>query len=119
MGVTNDTRVSTRGIYKTVSDVIANAGVVSTGIDKRGFSTLGLILPTITSGSVGFDVSTDGTTYVALHDPAGTRINLGTTTGSCAIASSPFDNLEPWPYVRLTMGAAKSGSATAYWVLLG
>ena len=119
MGVTNDLRVAIRGTYKTVSDVIKDAATTSTGIDKRGFGTVGVILPAITSGSVGFDVSTDGSTYVALHDPAGTRINLGTTTGSCAIASSPFDNLEPWPYVRLTMGAAKSGSATAYWVLLG
>ena len=118
MGVTNNTRVSTRGIYKTVTDRLADAGVVSTGIDKCGFGALGLILPTITSGSVGFDVSTDGDTWVALHDPAGTRINLGTTTGSCAIASSPFANLEPWPYVRLTFGAAAS-DATVYWVLLG
>ena len=119
MGVTNGPRVAVRGAFKTVSDLLADSATTSAGIDKRGFGTVGVILPAITSGSVGFDVSTDGSTYVALHDPAGTRINLGTTTGSCAIASSPFANLEPWPYVRLTMGAAKSGSATAYWVLLG
>lgn len=118
MGVTNDLRVATRGIYKTVTDAIADAAVVSTGIDKRGFGALGVILPTVTSGSVGFSVSTDNATWVALHNPPGTAINLGTTTGSCAVSSSAFANLEPWPYVRLTFGAAASVSS-ASWVLLG
>ncbi len=118
MGVRNESGVATRSLFKTVTDAITAGSVASTGIDKRGFGTLGVILPTITSGSVGFQVSTDNATWVALHNPPGTAINLGTTTGSCAVSSSAFANLEPWPYVRLTFGAAAS-VATAYWVLLG
>ncbi len=116
--MTHDTRIATRGIYKVATDAIGAAASTSTGIDKSGFRVVGVILPAITSGSVGFHVSTNGSTWAALHDPPGTAVNLGTTTGSCAVSSSPFDALAAWPWVRLTFGAAASLSA-ASWTLLG
>ncbi len=116
--MTNDLRVAARRHYKSITDAITAGSMNSTGIDKRGFAALGVLLPTITSGSVGFAVSGDGTTYVQLDDPPGTALNLGTTSGCCALSGSAFEQLAPWPYARLTFGAAAS-TRTATWYVQG
>ena len=107
-------RISTS---KTIT--YAASAIVSSDLNKQGFSTTGAILPTITSGSLGFQISLDNSTWVQLHDPPGTAVNLGTTTGSCAVSASAFDLLSPWPYVRLTFGAAQAASGTITWTLQG
>jgi hypothetical protein len=114
----HETRVQIKRNFAKITDAVADAATVSTGIDKRGWQVAGFILPTITSVSVGFDVSTDNSTWVALHDPPGTALNLGTTTGSCACSGSALAELAPWPYVRLRFGSATS-DCTVTWVLQG
>jgi hypothetical protein len=103
------------GMFRVLADGFSSWG--TDGIDKRGYSHIGLIIPTVTSGSLGFQVSTDNSTWVPLTDVIGTVLNLGTTTGSLAISSASLQLLAPWSYVKLTTGASQTTTGSATWML--
>jgi hypothetical protein len=117
--MSRDPRSQIRRLFTAITDSIAASATYSTGIDKRGWNAVGLILPTMDNGAVGFSVSMDNATWVVLNDPPGTALSLGTTTGSCAVAGSGTQMLAAWPYVRVTCAAQTGGSRALTWTLQG
>lgn len=108
-------------LYSTATDTMASGATSSTGIDKRGWDAMGLWLPTITSGSVGANVSTDNSTWTRLQTNQGVHVKLyATGTGSCAISGgSAFAALKPWPYVMVTTAGSQAASRALVWALQG
>lgn len=113
-------RVQTLKVYNSVSMTVSASAASSSSLDKRGYSALGLIVPTIDSASIGAYVSSDDSTFVRLEDNAGAHVSfLTASTGSCALSgSSGFDYLEPWPYVKFSFGAAQTGGSRALTAVL-
>jgi hypothetical protein len=108
-------RSQTWRIYTTANLTVSASAAVTSALDKRGFSVVGLVIPTIDSASVSATVSVDGTTYHALKSEAGAAVSFMTaSTGSCALSGgSAWAYLEPWPYVKFTLGAGQTGGSRA------
>ena len=67
---------------------VANGAAISDGFHIPGHRLVGLILPTLTSATVGFEVSQDNSTWVAVYTNSGTpaALTLGTAdTGAKAV----------------------------------
>ena len=62
---------------------------------------------TLSSTSLTFLVSSDGTTYYPLYDDTGTEILITTTTAARAFALQP-QQFFPWGFVKLRQGTSAS-----------
>lgn len=89
---------------------IANGGTVSDGLHKPGYRLTGLIVPTMTSTTIGLAVSPDNTTWTTVKDRDATTpaaVTLGAAdTGAKAIGvPEEYGRLAVALYVRLVVAA--------------
>jgi len=58
------------------TDTIANGAATSSGVDLLSMTLNGLLLPAMTSTSITFEVSVDGSNYYTLHDSDKTALTV-------------------------------------------
>ncbi len=63
------------------------------------FTKFGLIAPALTTGSITFQVSADGTSYFGAKGSDGTDLKVAAATGSAAFGDLP--GLAPYNHVQL------------------
>lgn len=100
---------------KIVTFAIANSGTESDEHKGQGHRLVGLVFPTMTSTTVQFDYSPDGSTWTRIYDTAGTPAAVtlgGADTGSKAVAvPDTVGKLSATGFIRLVVasqGAARS-----------
>ena len=67
-------------------------------------SIIGLIVPTLVSAALTFQVSLDGTNFYDLYDEAGNEVVIPASTFNRAVAA-PLELLE-WKYVKVRSGTS-------------
>lgn len=91
--------------------VVAPAGTVSGAVDFRDYSQGTLIVPAgLSSTSLNFQVSADGTNYVTLCSSGSTPVALTVTSSSEAYPLP--SQLAGAAYFKIVCGTAESGGAT-------
>ncbi len=93
---------------------IAQSGTLSSAVDLQGFGLVGLIIPTIDSGNVTFQVSDDNVTFVDLKDKAGTAIQVTATTGGFAVSADDLTPLSAYCYIKVKTSVAQAGGARTF-----
>jgi hypothetical protein len=83
-----DRRFSVPTLQEVVTVTVGLGSIISGIIKLGGWELLGLHLPTVTSTSLTFSGSTDGTNFVAIKRSAGTAVSL-------TIASNTIVNVDP------------------------
>jgi hypothetical protein len=92
-----------------VSVVIANGQSLSSAAEIGAGTLAGIQLPTITSASLSFQGSFDGTTYVEVLDASSNPVAVSTSTGDRYL-KAPAD-LAGVPFLKVRSGT--SGAAVA------
>jgi len=80
---------------------VLSSSVVTTSNVARiaDYSKFGLIAPVLTTGSISFDVSADGTSFFRLKGSDATELKVAASTGSAGFGDLP--GLAPWNDVKL------------------
>ena len=105
------------------TDVIANGGTTSSGVEIDACELLGLSVPTLTSGTFKLQASADGGTnyrdiVVSETDPA-VILQLSATTGGFCWSSRILECLKGYSHVRAVCGAAQGSARTLTWRVQG
>ena len=97
---------------QTLTITSGSAVTTSSVLDYKDYAEVGFIFPTMTTGSVSFDVSSDGDSFSRLVGSAGVEPKLAVGTGGLAFGG--FPELKAYSYLRLvtaTQAAARSVTA--------
>jgi len=90
---------------------IAAAGTKSTSINCEGYAFGAIYTDAAIIGTaLTFEVSKDGTTFVAAHDDAGTAITIGTVTTSKRYRLP--DKLFPCKALKIVSGSTETNGTT-------
>ena len=90
----------------------------SDAVDLRGYGMIGLIVPTITSANLTFEVSeTEGGTYRAVTNADGTVFTLTTTTGDMAISADDLAPLCAYRWVKIISSEAQGADRVFHFVV--
>lgn len=113
---------------ETRTATIADEGTVSSIVNMLGRRIGGLIVPTMTSAALTFQVSADGTTfkdlYHLLEDDEGSAapvlasVEVSIPAGTHNVAYSPPPALQGWPYFRIVAGAGQTSGPIGITVVL-
>lgn len=101
--------------------VILNTGTVSTIADLEGFAVLGLLIPTITSATLTFQVAKErtGTYYTVKSIDASTAFTIAASTGACAVESNDLEALKGYRFIKIVAGASQGAERTLTFVVKG
>jgi hypothetical protein len=114
------TGIASAGEPDMVQTALMTGGVVtdnthSVGIRlPRGLTSLAVTCPTITSATIGLEVSTDGTTYYThMAYNNGTNVIAAVSAAGTTAKIVEFPgNFSIWRYVRVIAGAAQAADRT-------
>lgn len=98
------------------------AGLVSGIADLGGFAVLGLLIPTLDSANLTFQVSnlSTGTFYTVKDKGGATALTITAGTGDWAVESGDLDDLKGYRFVKIVASAAQVTAArTLIWVCKG
>lgn len=97
--------------FQTSTQTISSGQTVSDNIQLKGFGMVGLIMPaTLTSTTMTFNGSQDGTNFSSLYNVSGTQLSI-TVAASRIILFSPGDFVGI-NYLQLVGGTAEGGDRT-------
>lgn len=92
--------------FQTQTVTVANGGTTTGNINLNGFGMVGVIFPSaLTSTSMTFQGSQDGTTFTALYNTDGNALTA-TVAASRILLFTPGDFVGI-NYVRLVLGSAE------------
>ena len=105
-------------LYDTVDCVIASGDTASAVVDIGNKTICGLLIPTLDSGSLTFQVSekADGTFYT-LKDKTPASHTIVATTGLFAVASDDLTELAGYRFIKIISAATQTAARTFIWVL--
>jgi len=113
-------------IIKRVSDVrtclvdISEDDDLSTEVDLGGYALMGLIIPTIDSANLTFEVSdATGGTFSTLKDKGGTAVTVTAGTGGFAVSADDLAPLAAYRYVKVATSATQTADRTFKFILKG
>lgn len=96
----------------TKTSLIASGTVSGSAVEMPGWEIIGCDVPALTSATLQFFVSVDGTTYRGLKDGLGNTLLLFPAgTGNFCIASRDLADLGAYPFVMPVAGASQTGGA--------
>ncbi len=101
---------------------ITISGTKSTVADLKHFVNYGLLIPTIVSGTLTFEVSNlvDGDYYTVKDKDASTDFAIAGSTGDCAIESNDLKVLAGYRYIKIISSTAQDSAAVEFvWTLKG
>lgn len=94
---------------QAVTATIANSATVSNAVTLDAATITGIVMPAAFTGTtLTFQVSADGSTYVALYDSTGTLESM-TVAVSCGYSLNPAV-FAGWPYMKVVSGSTEGGS---------
>jgi hypothetical protein len=97
---------------KVVEATIAKDASLSGAADLKGHGLIGLIIPTIDSANISFQVSDSlGGAYVDLKDKAGDAITVTAGTGGFAVSADDLGPLAAYRFVKVKASAAQTPAA--------
>jgi len=97
--------------FQTSTQTISSGQTTSDIVTLNGFGMVGIILPAaLTSTSMTFTGSQDGTNFSALYNTSGTQLNI-TVAASRIILFSPGDFVGV-NYLKLVAGSAEGADRT-------
>lgn len=96
-----------------VEAVIDKAGTKSAAVDLEGMKEIGLIIPTIDTGDVTFEVSDalDGD-FVALKDKSPAALTIVAGTGGFAVTSDDLKGLVGYRFVKVVAASQTTAAVT-------
>lgn len=104
------------GMIEKKTITVLSGASTSDAFHSPGRSLVGLILPALSSATIGFDVSPDGTTWTNVYTNSGTpaALTLGAAdTGSKAVAvPEEVGRLASVCHMRLKLGANQGADRT-------
>lgn len=93
--------------------LVANGQTTSSGIEMGDWGIMGLIVPTITSGTLKIQVSQDNSNFFDLYDSSGTQaLSWSASTGARAFASNDLEAMRGYKYFRVVLGASQGADRT-------
>jgi len=105
---------------KTAVITFATDDDLSAEVDLAGYGLIGLIIPTIDSGNVTFEVSaTTGGTFVTLKDAVSATLTITAVTGNFAVSADELAALSAYRYVKVKTSVAQTANRTFTFVLKG
>lgn len=96
---------------QTVTDTvtIANGTTTSPAVDLGSGTLMHLITPAALTGTaITFQVSVDGTTFVALNDDAGAAVSLTVAANKCVSTGAKRIHLTGIRYLKLVSGSTEA-----------
>ena len=109
-----------RATHRIEDCTIAAQGTDSDAVDLRGYGMIGLIVPTITSANLTFEVSeTEGGTYRALYNADGSVFTLTTLTGNRAISADDLAPLCAYRWVQIISSESQGAERIFHFIVKG
>lgn len=105
--------------YRVSKIDISEDTKVGSAIDKQQFAVVGIILPTLDSGDVTFQVSHDGVTFSALKKIDGTDVSITAGTGGFAVSSDDLAHLAAYGFVKPVTAVVQTADREIIFVLAG
>lgn len=97
------------GVFESQTATIAATGTKTDAIEIAGCSLIGLVTPAaLTSTSITFEVSNDGSTFYSLYDSNGSQVSLNVSTG-VAYSMDP-QWFAPWRYMKIVGDSSEAAS---------
>jgi hypothetical protein len=99
--------------FETDALVVASGQTTSGALLIKDPASIGLIVPTITSGTVTVQVSADGTNWFGLKDTGGNALlSYAASTGGFACSADDLAPVLGYAYLRLVCGASQGADRT-------
>lgn len=99
--------------YETDTLVVANGATTSGSVLVKNPTSLGLLIPTITSATVKVQVSNDGTNFFDVQDTAGVvKMTWGASTGNFAVQPADLASALGYLWVQIVCGAPQGAART-------
>ena len=99
--------------YRLVTFTVADTATASDAQKMSSFELRGLSIPAIDSATIGFQVSTDGSTFRTVYTNSGTpaALTLGAADTGAKYVAIPDEvaRATPGTQVKLTFSAAQNG----------
>ena len=120
MAKTSVTRLSGKGRENGhLSVVIAKDGTVSGIADIEGFAVVGLLIPTIDTSTITFQVSNLSTgDFYTIKAKDLTALTIASGTGALAVDSTVLDALRGYRFIKIIAGAAQTTAARTFIFIL-
>lgn len=107
-------------IYEVVESIIANGDTDSDLVDLGNRAVVGLIVPTIDSGTLTFKVAAYPTdTPILVKDKTLTTLTVSASTGALALDGDSIVGLSGYRWIQIIAGAAQTAARTFKWVVKG
>ena len=98
---------------ETETFVIANGQTTSAAVAIKDPASIGLLVPTVTSGTLKVQVSADGANFFDLQDAsANVLLSYVTTTGGFALSSVDLSHVLGYGWLRVVSGASQGADRT-------
>ena len=105
-------------LYDTVESVIANGDTASAVADIGNKTICGLLIPTLDSGSLTFQVAREpGGTFYTLKDKTPANHTIVATTGNFAVTSDDLTELAGYRYIKIVSATIQTAARTFICVL--
>jgi len=105
-------------LYDVVTCVIASGDTESAVADIGNKTICGLLIPTLDSGNLTFQVSekADGT-FRTVKDKTAAAHTVAAGTGDLALASDDLTELAGYRFIKIISAATQTAARTFIWVL--
>jgi len=105
---------------KTVLLDITVSTTLSAEVDLAGYGLVGLIIPTIETGAVTFQVAqASGGSFVDLKDKSAAAISITAGTGGFAVSADDLAPLCAYRYIKVKTAGTQLANRTFAFVLKG
>ncbi len=95
--------------------VIADEGTTSAAADIEGYGITGLLIPTIDSANLTFQVSNlVGGTYYTVKDMDGATFTITSGTGAFAVGADDLSPLFGYRFIKVVSSAAQTTAAVTF-----
>lgn len=107
-----------RRTHRIEDCTILNTQTDSDAVDLRGYGMVGLIIPTITTANLTFQMSETRTgTYRTLYNQDGTVFTITAATGNRAISADDLAPLCAYRWVKIISSEAQGGDRVFHFIV--
>lgn len=94
---------------------IATSALISAEANLTGLKAVGLVIPTIVTGDITFQVSNEsGGTFQVLKSAAGSALTITAGTGNFSVDSESLKELVGWKFVKVVTAGTQTGTTKTF-----